>query len=157
MSKLLMAFALLAIILSASCCPQKADIEAEKAAVKTVLDQYVTSVENEDMDLYAKNVAHDTEMVNFGGFGDPIVGWDALKKVMEGQNEALSETKITVSDLVIHVSETGTLAWATCLWNLKAIMGESPMELPIRCTWILEKRDSSWIIVHFHKSMAMTG
>ena len=157
MSKLLVTFALLAIILSVSCGPQKADIEAEKAAVKTVLDQYVTSVEREDMDLYAKNVAHDPKMVNFGGFGDPIVGWDALKKVMEGQNEALSETKITVTDLVIYVSETGTLAWATCLWNLKAIMGESPMELPIRCTWVLEKRDNRWVIVHFHKSMAATG
>ena len=154
MRKVCIAFTLVAIILAVSCCPQKADIEAEKAAVKTVLEQYVTSVETEDMELYAENVAHDTEMVNFGGFGDPIVGWDALKKVMEGQNEALSETKITVSDLVIHVSETGTLAWATCLWNLKAIMGESPMELPIRCTWVLEKRDTKWLIVHFHKSMA---
>ena len=154
MNKLTVALMVAAFALLASCGLQKADIEAEKAAVKAVLDQYVTSVENEDMDAYAQLVAHDSEMMNFGGFGDPIVGWDALKQVMDGQNTALSETEISVSNLAIHVSEMGDLAWATCLWNLKAIMGENPIELPIRCTWVLEKRDTKWLIVHFHKSMA---
>ena len=144
---------ILALLLTVS-CEQKADIEAERAAVKTVLDDYVACVENEDMELYAKNVAHDPDMVNYGGFGDPIIGWDALKEVMDNQNAQLSETEIEVSDMAIHVSETGKLAWATCLWKLKATMGESPVELPIRCTWILEKRDAGWVIVHFHKSMA---
>ncbi len=138
-------------------CQQKADMEAENAEIKAVLDSYVTSVEIEDMDLYSQNVAHDPDMVNFGGFGDPIMGWDALKKVMEDQNAALSETEITVSNLAIHVSDTGKLAWATCLWNLNAMMGENAVELPIRCTWVLEKRDNRWVIVHFHKSMPMSG
>jgi ketosteroid isomerase-like protein len=140
-----------AIVLS---CEQKADIEAERVAVKAVLVDYVASIEDEDMELYAENVAHDPEMVNYGGFGDPIIGWDALKEVMDNQNAQLSETEISVNDMAIHVSETGKLAWATCLWKLNAMMGENPIELPIRCTWILEKRDTGWVIVHFHKSMA---
>jgi uncharacterized protein (TIGR02246 family) len=147
-------FIMVLALMLASCCEQKADIEAEKTQVKAVLDSYVASVEAEDMNLYAQNVAHDPAMVNFGGFGDPIVGWDALKKVMEDQNASLSETKITSSDLAIHVSETGKLAWATCLWRLQAMMGENPIDLPVRCTWVLERRDNRWVIVHFHKSMA---
>jgi uncharacterized protein (TIGR02246 family) len=135
-------------------CEQKADIEAERAAVKAVLESYVESVENEDMELYAKNVAHDPDMVNYGGFGDPIIGWDALKEVMDNQNAQLSNTEIEVSDMAIHVSETGNLAWATSLWKLKATMGENFVEFPIRCTWILERRETGWVIVHFHKSMA---
>jgi uncharacterized protein (TIGR02246 family) len=135
-------------------CEQKANIEAETAAVKAVLDDYVASIEDEDMELYAKNMAHDPDMVNYGGFGGPIIGWDALKQVIENQNASLSETEIEVSNMAIHVSETGKLAWATCLWSLKAMMGENPIELPVRCTWILEKRDGKWVIVHFHKSMA---
>ena len=154
--KKLCALVMALALMLASCCEQKADIEAEKAQVGAVLDSYVASVEAEDMNLYGQNVAHDPAMVNFGGFGDPIVGWDALKKVMDDQNAALSETKITVSNLAIHVSETGMFAWATCLWNLKAMMGENPIDLPIRCTWILEKRNNGWVIVHFHKSMAAT-
>lgn len=142
-----------ALLLTLS-CEQKADIEAEKMAIETILDDYVASIENEDMDLYAATVADDPEMVNYGGFGGPIIGWDALKEVIENQNASLSETEIEVSNPAIHVSETGKFAWATCLWNLKAMMGENPVELPIRCTWILEKRENGWVIVHFHKSMA---
>ncbi|MFQ6084120.1 MAG: YybH family protein [Candidatus Aminicenantia bacterium] len=159
MKKFLICFLSIGFLSVLSCqkAPTPVDIEAEKALIKAVLESYVKSIEDEDMELYAQNMAHNPEMVNFGGFGDPIIGWDALKKAIKGQNEALSETKITVSDLKIHVSEDGKFGWATCLWDLKAIMGENPIELPIRCTWILEKQENRWIIVHWHKSMAMTG
>jgi ketosteroid isomerase-like protein len=145
----------LAIVLTLTLgCQQEVNVEAEKENVKSILASYVTSVEEEDMELYSKNILQDTAMVNFGGFGDPIIGWDALKEVMEGQNSALSETKITVSNLEIKVSESGKFAFATCLWNLKAIMKGEPIELPVRCTFILEKQKSGWIIVHFHKSIS---
>jgi ketosteroid isomerase-like protein len=134
-------------------CQQAVDTAAEKSTVKAVLDSYVTSVENEDMDLYSKTVAHDTAMVNFGTDGQPIVGWEALKKVMADQNAALSQTKITVSSVSIIVPPSGELAWATTLWNFKAKMRDKPIELPVRCTWVLEKRANSWVIVHFHKSV----
>jgi ketosteroid isomerase-like protein len=88
-----------------------------------------------------------------GAFGKPIKGWDGLVKVMEGQNELLSDTKITVSDLEVYVSADGKMAWARCLWTLKAKMADNPVELPIRCTWAFEKGDAGWLIVHFHKSL----
>ena len=156
MKKILVVIVTLALILAAS-CEQKADIEAEKTQVKALLDSYVASVEAEDINLYGQSVAHDPAMVNFGAFGDPIVGWDALKKVIEDQNVALSETKITATDLEIHVSEKGKLAWVTCQWKLEAMMGENRIDLPVRCTWVLEKRDNRWVIVHFHKSMPAAG
>lgn len=143
--------------LSCARAPVPVDIEAERAQVRAVLESYVASVESEDMELYSQNVAHDPGMVNFGAMGEPIVGWAALIEVMIGQNVALSETQIDVSDMVIHVSEDGKFAWATCRWNLTAVMGEKPVELPVRCTWILEKPEDRWIIIHFHKSVAMSG
>jgi uncharacterized protein (TIGR02246 family) len=130
------------------------DIQAEKTKIKSLLEKYVTSIENGDMGLYAQNMAHDIDMVNFGAFGDPIVGWDALEKVIEDQNTALSQTEVTVSDLAIHLGEEGKLAWATSIWDFKAMMGENPVELPVRCTWVLEKQEKGWVIVHFHKSVA---
>lgn len=139
--------------LAISACAEVVDVNAEKAAVKAVLDRYVKSVVDEDMELYGENVAHDEAMVNFGAFGAPIIGWEALKQVMEGQNEALSGVKIDVSDMAVHVSADGKLAWATCLWKLTAMMGEEPIELPVRCTWVLEKTEGRWTIVHFHKSL----
>lgn len=138
----------------AGCEIAKVDTAAETAAVNSVLDNYVKAVLDEDLTTYSKNVAHDATMVNFGGFGGPINGWSALEDVMEQQNAALSGTHINVSDLRIHISPDGTLAWATSLWTLEAMMGEDAITLPLRCTWILEKREGNWVIVHFHKSMA---
>ncbi len=142
-----------AIFVAMSGCTEVVvDVNAEAAAVSAVLDSYVKAVLYEDMELYGKNVAHDETMVNFGGFGGPINGWTALQELMQQQNASLSDTKIDVSDLKIHVSPDGRLAWATCLWTLTATVGEDRVELPLRCTWILEKRENQWVIVHFHKS-----
>ena len=136
------------------CKPQPAaDMDAEIAAINTLLGEYVKSVETEDMGLYSKLISHDTTMVNFGSFGKPIRGWNGLVKVMEGQNELLSDTKITMSDLKIYVSSDGRMAWARCLWSLRARMADNPVELPLRCTWAFEKGEAGWIIVHFHKSL----
>jgi ketosteroid isomerase-like protein len=135
-------------------CQQKVDIAAEKTAIQSALDNYIKSVENEDMELYGKTVTHDTVMVNFGTFGPPIVGWTALEKVITDQNQALSQTTITVSNLKIEVAKSGKFAWATSQWNFKTVMGDKPLELPVRCTWILEKQKDGWVIVHFHKSIA---
>jgi len=153
MKKIPILFVVLTIMLVMS-CQQAVDMETEKTAIRAVLDNYITSVENEDMELYGKNVAHDAEMVNFGAFGDPIVGWEALEKLMVGQNEVLSQTKITASDVSIQIVPSGKFALATSLWNFKAMMGEDPVEWPVRCSWVLEKRENRWVIIHFHKSIA---
>ncbi len=130
------------------------NIDEEKAAIQDVLNQYVISIENEDMGLYSRIMAQDSSIVNFGAFGDPVIGWDGVKKVIEGQNESLSDTKIEQSSVNIHVSPSGKFAWATSLWNFNSTMGEQKLDLPVRCTWILDKKENNWIISHWHKSIA---
>jgi uncharacterized protein (TIGR02246 family) len=142
-----------ALVLAAG-CQRPVGVAAETTAVTGVLENYITSVEKEDMELYAAVMAHDAGMVNYGTAGAPIVGWDALKRVIEDQNAALSETKITAKDVSVRVAPSGEWAWATCLWDFKTVAGGRPLALPVRCTWILEKRDGRWVIAHFHKSLA---
>lgn len=152
--KVIMLVSVVMLIAITGCKTQPTvDADAEIAAINALLEEYVKSVETEDMELYAKLVSQDTTMVNFGSFGKPIRGWDGLVKVMDGQNELLSDTKIQMSGLKISVSADGKMAWARCLWNLKADMAGNPVELPIRCTWVLEKGEAGWMIVHFHKSL----
>lgn len=134
-------------------CQSKVNREAEQQKIKAVLDSYITSIETENIDVYAKVLAHDADMVNFGTSEPPIVGWDSLKKVIEDQNAALSQTKITVSDLVIHISKEGNFAWATDLWDFKTMIGDQALQIPVRCSWILEKREGQWVVIHFHKSV----
>lgn len=133
-------------------------VDAEKAAIRDVLDGYVRAVATEDMDLYGQAVAHDPAMVNFGtGAEERIVGWAALQEMMNAQNEALSNTSITQRDVTINVAPDGQFAWATSLWDLSATVGEDKIEVPIRCTWVLQKGDYGWEIIHFHKSVGTTG
>lgn len=143
----------LCLVLIAGCTP-RVDVEAETAGIKTVLADYIASVEKEDLELYGRTVAPDPATVHFGAFGAPIVGWASLRKTIEAQNEALSETTITASDESIHVAPAGDFAWATSLWTFKTVMGDKPLELPVRCSWVLEKREGRWRVVHFHKSVA---
>lgn len=144
------------VLILATACTQQAtvDVEAEKAAVRAVLDNYVSSIQVEDMDLYALNVAHDSDMTNFGAFGEPIVGWPALEEVIKGQNDMLADISVDVSNLNVHVTPDGQWAWATSQWTFSGNTEDGALSLPVRCTWILEKRKGDWKIVHFHKSVA---
>jgi ketosteroid isomerase-like protein len=103
----------------------------------------MTSVENEDIELYGKVVANNPDTVDFGtDASERIVGWDALKKAIQAQFAALPGTKIAVSDVTVNVPTGGRFAWATSLWVLKAAVAATgqTIELPVRCTWVLEKR-----------------
>jgi uncharacterized protein (TIGR02246 family) len=135
-------------------CQPPVNVESVEAEVRAVLDRYIASVEQEDMEHYAQLVAHDADMMNFGAFGGPIIGWDGLQEVMEGQNAMLDAIQIDQSNVKVHVLATGDNAWATSLWQFKATAGEALLDLPVRCTWQLERRDGNWQIVHFHKSIA---
>lgn len=139
---------------------ESVNVEAEKAAVKSVLDNYVTAVESADIELYGKVVARDPDMVNFGtDASERIVGWDALRRAIEAQFAALPGTRIAVSDVTVDVLSGGRFAWATSLWVFKATVAATgqTIELPVRCSWVLEKRETGWVIVHFHKSVGTTG
>jgi uncharacterized protein (TIGR02246 family) len=137
-----------------SACSKGPDTRLDEEAIRQVLSKYVSSIEKEDMNLYAELVADDPVMVNFGAFGDPILGWDGLKDVMEEQSQVLEKTTITVRDVRVHVARSASIAWATSLWDFKTTSGGRELNLPIRCSWILEKRKGKWVIVHFHKSLA---
>ena len=85
-----------AVLLALVGAPFRVEANAPKheAEIRVALDQYVEAVQNEDLEQYALVVAHDADMVNFGAFGDPIIGWEALRAVMEGQNAALDSIRI---------------------------------------------------------------
>lgn len=70
-------------------------------------------------------------------------------------NSAKCAIKITQTDLRIHFSADRSLAWATCLWDFRARMGDQLVIEPTRCTWVLERRDADWVIVHWHKSVGV--
>ncbi len=153
MRRILTVFAALCL-LAAPACSKRAPATSDEVAVRAVLSRYVSSLEREDLDLYAQLVASDPVMVNFGAFGDPILGWDGLKEAMAEQNRTYDNTRITVREVRVHVVPSAGVAWATSLWDFTTTNGGRQMHLPVRCSWVLEKREGAWVIVHFHKSVA---
>jgi len=132
------------------------DLAAEEQAIRSLLDDYVTAKEQEDMELYARVLAHDSEMVNIApGANAYFVGWDSLKKAVEAEFAMVTGTKINTRDLKIIVQRDGKIAWATARWDWQANVDNQPMQLSGRVTFIFEKREAGWIIVHFHGSVGM--
>lgn len=130
----------------------------EQDAVKAALEDWITAVENKDMTLLPNTVAHEADLVWIGtGINDWLAGWEALKQAMQAQNAALDDIRITVSDETIHLAPDEQFAWATSRWDFSSTVGRQPLAFPLRCTWILEKREAGWVIVHFHKSVGMSG
>lgn len=129
--------------------------EVEAAAVAETIRRYIEAVEEHDLVKYATVVAHDDDLAWYGSMPGQIVGWSEVEQVMRGIFEVGSDIKITQTDLRVHFSPDRQLAWATSLWDWREKMGEELAEVPVRCTWVLERRDSDWVIVHWHKSVGV--
>jgi len=143
-----------ALILTGGCA-RKADIDAEKAAINTVLDQVIESLDKEDIDLLSNVYAHDEDMVCIGTEGsERVVGWEPLKVMMQKQFEATDESKLSVKDRTIKVHSSGQVAWFSEIidWDITA-QGQTFQIKGLRGTGVLEKRDGSWVVVQVHYSV----
>ena len=142
-----------------SACTQKVDTEAEKAKVKTVLDQYVQASKTEDMELVSKIMAHDADMVNFGtDAAERLVGWEALKEVMQKSFAATENSKLSVKDQAIKVHDSGKVAWFSEIFDCIVVSQGKEVKLEgLRFTGVLEKRNGNWVIVQSHLSVPVSG
>jgi uncharacterized protein (TIGR02246 family) len=139
-------------------CLHKINFEAEQAEVKTVLDQYNQASEKEDMALLESLFAHDADMLLIGTDANEWwVGWPGFKKAVEQQFAAFEQTKITISDQTIHVHGDGLAAWVAEKMNFTIMTQGQNVEVAIRFTCVLEKRQGRWLIVQGHASVPASG
>lgn len=140
-------------------CAPGVDIESEKEAVRAVLDQWRQMWDTEDMDAVSQLMAHDTDMVTFGTDAvERWVGWEALKESVQQHFDALENVKISASNQVIKVHESGQVAWFSLImdWSLTA-EGQLVTIDGLRLTGVLEKRNGNWVFVQFHASVPVAG
>jgi ketosteroid isomerase-like protein len=132
-------------------------IDVDAPAVAEAIQAYIEAVEAKDLDAYARIVAHDPDLTWYGSMPGQIVGWGEVESVISGMFDELSGIRITQTDLRVHFSPDRNLAWATCLWDFRAKVGDQDIVEPTRCTWVLERRDARWVILHWHKSVGVPG
>ena len=124
--------------------------------IHAVLTKWIEAIEGRELGMLPEVVAMDTNLIWIGtAVNEWVSGYRQLEQVMQAQNDALLDIQIDVSEESIHTYPQVNLAWATNRWVYHARAGEEELVLPLRCTWILEKRAQGWRIVHFHKSVGM--
>jgi hypothetical protein len=157
--KNLCALFLVATFLAMSACARKVDLEAEKAKVKAVVDQFEQLWETEDMELCSRIIAHDADMVNYGtDAAERFVGWEALKESIQQQFEAYDNIQFSASAQALKVHDSGKVAWFSELADFDLVAQGQPVSLKgARITGVLEKRNGNWVFVQFHASVPVAG
>jgi uncharacterized protein (TIGR02246 family) len=135
------------------------DIEAEKTAVKTLIDEWLHCFETEDTETFSNIIAHDPDMVNFGtDAAERWVGWEALQDSVQKQFESTENVIVSTKDQVIFVHKAGEVAWFSLLVDMEGLaQGEPFSSEGMRLTGVFEKRDGNWVVVQIHGSVPVSG
>lgn len=127
--------------------------EAEvQAALKSMNDAYV----RRDLGAFMASFATDRDAVLYGtGADEKRVGPDEIRMQVErdwAQSESAQMAFASTS-----ISAAGNVAWAAADGKFKFRVGGQDAEFPARATFVLEKRDRKWLIVHAHFSTPAAG
>jgi len=131
------------------------DLEKEKDKVALVLEKYVLANEKQDIDLVHEIWASSSDIVVIGTNSDEkIIGWEAIKGVLQRQFDSFEDTYISVHDQVIEMNETGNTAWFSEILNYNYIyQGDAVQYEGLRFTGVLERSNGEWFIVQSHMSI----
>jgi ketosteroid isomerase-like protein len=86
-----------------------------------------------------------------------IVGYEAFDKMIEEvfMLPACNPTSIEIRDMRINLSQSGDVAWYSCILDDYGDFDGRPWAwVNARWTGVLEKRDGKWLIVQMHFSFA---
>ena len=148
-------FLLLILALFVLGCKAKVDLVAEKDNVDKVITKLEQIYSTEIMDEFSEIMAHDEDMVTFGtDVSERIVGWTALKQIMQQQFDLVDESNVAVSDRMVKVHESGQVAWFSEIMDWNVVTGADTLEMNgMRATGVLVKKDGKWIITQVHYSV----
>lgn len=134
------------------------DIEAEKAAVETAINDCIKwPFPEKNIDRLIGSCAHDSSFFIFHPDSkSTVIGWDAFQKTIDDffMDEALKPTKTEIRDIRINLSKSGDVAWYSCLLDDCGEYKDRKWEW-INCRWtgVLEKRNGRWLLVQMHFSL----
>jgi uncharacterized protein (TIGR02246 family) len=131
------------------------DVEAEKANIQSIFDQYAKAWKTKNIDLFAEIFSHDADMVIFDT-ETRYDGGEAWKERLQNSFDLIDDINITFRDYSIKVHPSGTIAWLSAFedatWTTSE--GQADKVEGMRITWVLEKTEGKWIIVEGHWSFS---
>ena len=115
--------------------------------------RYIHAYEKKDLATLTKSFANDDKLQAF--WPDPgkpfrIEGWSEMRKGLEGYVSSISNMNINIRQPIVQVY--GSLAIVSCHWSFSGVVGNKPQVGSGRGSYVFEKRDGAWVIVHLHES-----
>ena len=104
-----------------------------------------------DVEKLRKDYADDVAFVN-ASWAPPVFGWANYLAIYQQQITRMQRVRMDRSNTYIKVS--GTLGWACYQWDFEAVVDGQPAQSKGQTTVVLEKRNSHWVIVLNHTSLA---
>ncbi|MGR8980997.1 MAG: nuclear transport factor 2 family protein [Gammaproteobacteria bacterium] len=128
----------------------KADSRTEEE-VKIILHGFTDAYRKRDMKALFECIAPDADMVMYGtGMDEKCTGPEQIRTQVE-RDWAQSESAVMLFDRTT-VSSSGQVAWAAVDGEFRFRAGGQDGTIPARVTFVLEKREGRWLIVHAHFS-----
>ncbi|WP_083976628.1 SgcJ/EcaC family oxidoreductase [Kitasatospora azatica] len=129
--------------------------EADEAAIHAVLAGLYQAWDDGDADGFVADYTEDASAIlpgsyrssreeirrsMAGGFAGPLKGSTTINRV--------DQLRFLGADAAVVISETGVLF---------AGETEVPAERMVNATWVLERRDSGWLVAAYHNSPVQAG
>ena len=127
--------------------------ESDAKQVSETFYRYMQAYEKKDMETLTKSFASDEKLTAF--WPDPsnpfrIEGWKEMRKGLEGYLPAIASMAINIRQPIVQVY--GPLAIVSCHWGFSGVVGGKPQVGSGRGSYVFEKRDAGWVMVHLHES-----
>ena len=146
---------MLGIILSVimlSCTAKQVDVEAEKAEISKIIDAYVKTINDDDLELVNQIWSHGDE-VSFIG---PSGRYSTYNEIRDNFVHGVFGVNFTKRDLQkeeLTITVYGDAAWAEFTWKFDAIRNDgSPHNTKGRESQFFHKENGQWKLVHIHYS-----
>ncbi len=126
------------------------------AAVKRGLDKVAEGYAARNLDVLRSAFAPDPDVIVYGtGADEKRMGIAEIE--MQAQRDWSQTDSSAVRYGWMSVSAAGDVAWAAADAAFELSAGGEEMSLPARITYVLERRDSQWLIVQAHYSLPAAG
>lgn len=133
----------------------KADLITENA-VKAVLNKVAEGYAKRDMALLLSAIAPDPDVVMYGtGADEKRLGLAGIRAQVERDWSQAEATNVIYG--WTSISAAGSVAWAASDASFRLKAGGQEMNLPVRVTFVVEKRGEEWLIVQAHFSFPAAG
>ena len=126
---------------------------SDSQQVSETFSRYIQAYEKKDMETLRKIFANDEKLQAF--WPDPsnpfrIEGWKEVQRGLEGYLPAISSMTVNIRQPIVQVY--GPLAIVSCHWSFSGAVGGKPQVGSGRGSYVFERRQGDWVIVHLHES-----